>query len=136
MAAFARIKRDFPLKFTEMKNGPPSHDTFSQVFHLLDPAAFHGCFISFMQRLAKRCKGVIALDGKVLRRSMNKAKGFSPLHLLQAFAVEARLILCQQKVGEKSNKITAVPELLKGAAINASAPLHLLLGFPPYFGPL
>lgn len=126
MAAFARVKRDFLLQFIEMRNGPPSHDTFSRVFRLLDPASFHGCFVSFMQRFTGDCKGVIALDGKALRRSMSKAKSLSPLHLVQAFAVEARLVLGQQKVDSKSNEITAVPELLKilsleGCTVTADA---------------
>ena len=80
MALFAREKEEFLRQFLKLENGLPSHDTFSRVFRLLDPEQFRACFLKFMGRFSQACEGVIAIDGKVLRRSFDKASGKSPLH--------------------------------------------------------
>jgi predicted transposase YbfD/YdcC len=104
----------------------PGHDTFSRVFRLLDPIQFHACFVAFMRRFAEGCQGVVAVDGKTLRRSFDRAATASPLHLVSAWAVEQRLVLGQMAVDDKSNEITAVPQLLKmlsltGVVVTADA---------------
>jgi len=66
-------------------------NTFSRLFRLLDPAKFHACFLEFMRRFAETTSGVVAIDGKSLRHSFDKASGTSPLHLVSAWAVDQRL---------------------------------------------
>lgn len=126
MALFGRSKHDFLKEFMTLENGIPSHDTFSRLFRLLSPEQFHGCFVTFMRRFAENCKGVVAVDGKTLRRSFDKAKSSSALHMVHAFACEARLMLGQLAVDGKSNEITAVPKLLamlslKGCIVTTDA---------------
>jgi predicted transposase YbfD/YdcC len=113
MAEFAEAKLGFLRGFLKLENGPPSHDTFSRLFRRLDPAQFQACFQRFMDRFAEACQGVIAIDGKVLRRSFDKASGQSPLHMVSAWGCEQQLVLAQIATDEKSNEITAVPKLLK-----------------------
>ena len=117
MALFAREKEAFLRQFLKLENGLPSHDTFSRVFRLLDPEQFRTCFQKFMGKFSQACErtttGVIAIDGKVLRRSFDKASGKSPLHMVSAWGCEQRLVLAQIATDAKSNEITAVPKLLK-----------------------
>ena len=126
MALFGRAKEPFLRQFLRLKHGIPSHDTFSRVFRLLDPKQFHGCFLVFMRHFAEGCRGVVALDGKTLRGSFDRAADRSPLHLVSAWAVEQRLALGQVAVDDKSNEITALPTLLrmlslKDAVVTADA---------------
>ena len=126
MALFGRAKQAFLHQFLRLRHGIPSHDTFSRVFRLLDPAQFHACFLRFMEEFAASAQGVIAIDGKTLRRSFDRAAQNSPLHLVSAWAVGCRLLLGQVATEEKSNEITAVPKLLemislKGAIVTADA---------------
>jgi predicted transposase YbfD/YdcC len=128
MALFGRAKQAFLERFLTLPHGIPSHDTFSRVFRLLEPAQFRACFVEFMRRFGESCQGVVALDGKTLRRSFDAAAGGSPLHLVSAWACEQRLVLGQLAVDGKSNEITAVPALLemltlKGSIVTADA-LH------------
>ena len=113
MALFGQSKREFLESFLPLRNGIPSHDTFSRVFRLLEPAAFQRWFLGFMRQFAEGCEGVLAVDGKTLRRSFDRAEGQSPLHLVSAWASEQRLVLGQLAVDGKSNEITAVPRLLE-----------------------
>jgi len=126
MALFGRSKRAFLQEFLRLEQGIPSHDTFSRVFRLLDPGQFHAWFIGFMRQFAETCAGVVAIDGKTLRRSFDRAAAASPLHLVSAWAVDQRLVLGQLAVGDKSNEIVAVPKLLellslKGRIVTADA---------------
>jgi predicted transposase YbfD/YdcC len=126
MARFGRAKLTFLKQVLTLEHGIPSHDTFSRVFRLLDPVQFHSCFRTFMRRFAEGCQGVVALDGKTLRRSFDRAAAASPLHLVSAWAVEQRLVLGQIATDDKSNEITAVPQLLrllslKGVVVTADA---------------
>lgn len=113
MALFGRSKEPFLRQFLRLRHGIPSHDTFSRVFRLLDPVKFHACFLGFMQRFAETTEGVVAIDGKTLRHSFDRATGGSALHLVSAWAAEQRLVLGQLAVDGKSNEITAVPKLLE-----------------------
>ena len=126
MALFAREKEAFLRQFLKLENGPPSHDTFSRVFRLLDPAQFRACFQRFMAQFSQACQGVVAIDGKVLRRSFDKASGKSPLHMVSAWGCDQRLVLAQIATDAKSNEITAVPQLLnmlslKGTVVTVDA---------------
>src|ERR1035437_7702410 len=113
MALFGRSKLEFLQEFLRLEHGVPSHDTFSRVFRLLDPDRFHAWFIGLMRGFAETCQGVVAIDGKTLRRSFDRAAAASPLHLVSAWAVDQRLVLGQLAVGDKSNEIVAVPKLLE-----------------------
>jgi len=126
MALFAKSKEAFLRGYLKLKNGPPSHDTFSRLFRLLDPAQFGAVFQRFMAAFSKGIEGVVAIDGKVLRRSFDRASGRSPLHMVSAWGCEQRLVLAQIATDAKSNEITAVPKLLemlslKGAIVTTDA---------------
>jgi predicted transposase YbfD/YdcC len=113
MAEFALAKLGFLRGFLKLEHGAPSHDTFSRLFRLLDPEQFRDCFQRFMAGFAEACRGVVAIDGKVLRRSFDKTSGKSALHMVSAWGCEQRLVLAQIATDAKSNEITAVPQLLK-----------------------
>ena len=83
----------------------------------MDPEAFQKWFLGFMRQFAQGCEGVLAIDGKTLRRSYDRAEAKSPLHLVSAWAAEQRLALGQLAVDGKSNEITAVPKLLEMLAL-------------------
>jgi len=113
IAKYGRAKQAWLKTFLRLPNGIPSHDTFSRVFCLLTPAAFHECFQRWIDALSaglglKR----IAIDGKTLRRSFDRASGKVALHLVSAWASEQHLVLGQVAVDTKSNEITAIPKLL------------------------
>ena len=112
MALFGRSKEALLRRFLRQHGGIPCHDTFSRVFRLLEPEAFEACFRRYVAALAGRIDGVIALDGKTMRRSFDRQNGQGPLHLISAFACATRLALGQRKIGGKSNEISALPELL------------------------
>ena len=112
--------------FPTLANGIPSHDTFSRLFRLVDPAGLQRALLRLAQDWADRLGEVVAVNGKALRRSFEDGSERSPTHLLQAFASEAQLTLAQVKVDGKSNEIPALPELLelldlKGRTVTADA---------------
>jgi hypothetical protein len=111
-ADFARDREPLFRDFLRLENGLPSHDTFSRLFRLLDPAAFASCFTRFLDGLGAAGRDVLAIDGKTLRRSFDRAAQASPLHVVTAFACDARLVLGQVAVSEGGNEITAARELL------------------------
>jgi predicted transposase YbfD/YdcC len=113
MARFAAVKEPFLRGFLKLENGLPSHDTFSRLFRLLDPEQFRTVFQRFMARFSETVQGVIAIDGKVLRRSFDRASGKSALHMVSAWGCEQHMVLAQIATDAKSNEITAVPKLLE-----------------------
>jgi len=113
MALFAEAKEPFLRGFLQLANGLPSHDTFSRLFRNLDPDQFGASFQKFMTKFSEHCQGVVAIDGKVLRRSFDRASGKSALHMVSAWGCEQRLVLAQIATDAKSNEITAVPKLLE-----------------------
>jgi predicted transposase YbfD/YdcC len=113
MAAFAVAKEPFLRGFLKLENGLPSHDTFSRLFRLLDPAQFRAAFQRFMAKFSATDPGIVAVDGKALRRSFDRASGQSALHMVSAWGCEQRLVLGQIATDAKSNEITAVPKLLE-----------------------
>lgn len=113
MAVFAEAKQEFLGSFLELKNGVPSHDTFSRVFRRLDPDEFRACFQKFMARFSETCTGVIAIDGKVLRRPLDPAHPGSALHMISAWCCDTRLVLAQIATTAKTKESTAVVSLLQ-----------------------
>jgi predicted transposase YbfD/YdcC len=110
---FGTSHADWFKKFLRLPNGIPSHDTFDRVFRRIDPKEFYASFSSWTAELAGRIEGVIAIDGQTHRGAKDTGHRKSPLHVVSAWASEARLVLAQIKVDEKSNEITAIPEILK-----------------------
>jgi predicted transposase YbfD/YdcC len=113
IAAFGRAKESWLRQFLELPNGIPSHDTFGRVFSVVAPAAFEACFRAWVEAIRAVIPGeVIALDGKTLRRSHDRAAGLGALHLVSAWASANRVVLGQVATEAKSNEITAIPQLL------------------------
>jgi predicted transposase YbfD/YdcC len=111
---FGRSKEEWLKRFLVLPNGIPSHDTFGRVFARLDPEKFAQCFTSWVKAVSQLTQGqVIAIDGKTLRCSHDRANGKSAIHLVSAWASANHLVLGQLKVDDKSNEITAIPELLE-----------------------
>ena len=110
---FGKAKKDWFSRLLELPNGIPSHDTFGRVFARLDPVQFEECFEEWVHAVNDVTGGqVVAIDGKTLRRSHDGVAGKSAIHMVSAWASVNRLILGQTKVDERSNEITAIPELL------------------------
>ncbi len=120
MAVFAEAKQEFLGSFLELKNGVPSHDTFSRVFRQLDPDQFRACFQKFMTRFSETCTGVIAIDGKVLRRPADPAHPGSALHMISAWCCDTRLVLAQIATTAKTKESSAVAKLLRMLALKGN----------------
>ncbi len=111
---YGQSKHEWLKQFLELPNGIPSHDTFSRVFSRLDPKEFQNCFLNWVKSISKIvAKEVVAIDGKTLRHSYDNGGDKKAIHMVSAWATELILVLGQVKVDEKSNEITAIPELLK-----------------------
>lgn len=114
METFAEVREEWLRGFLELPGGVPSHDTFGDVLAMLDPAALHEAFRVWVENIRERIsKEIIAVDGKTARRSKDAANGKRPLHTISAWANDNQLVLGQLAVDQKSNEITAIPELLK-----------------------
>jgi len=112
--AFGQAREAWLRQFLELPHGIPSHDTFSRVFRYLNPAAFESGFRAWTQALHNRTAGeVIPIDGKCLRGSHDRATEKAAIYMVSAWAENNHLVLGQRKVDEKSNEITAIPELLR-----------------------
>ena len=111
---FGKTKHKWLKTFLELPNGIPSHDTFGRVFSLLDPKQLEQCFQRWVAAMAK-CSGgqLIAIDGKTIRRSFDKADNKAAIHMVSAWSETNRLVLGQLSTDEKSNEIKAIPRLLK-----------------------
>ena len=120
MEEYGKSKIKWFRKFLDLTYGIPSHDTFNDVLNRLNPHEFHEAFTRWITELSKQKEGVIALDGKVMRRTLDKASGISATHLVSAWSVENNFCLGQVKVSEKSNEITAIPILLNLLDINGA----------------
>ena len=119
MEEFGEAKEKWFRTFLELPAGIPSHDTFWRVFSALDPEQFQAGFLSWMNAISQTASGeIIALDGKQLRRSHDKSEDKAAIHMVSAWSSQNRLVLGQVKVDEKSNEITAIPELLRRLDIN------------------
>ena len=101
-------------KFLELPYGIPSHDTFGRIFEKIIPNEFQNCFMRWIESVAQITQGqVIAIDGKTLRRSHDNANDKKAIHMISAWASSNKVVLGQLKTEEKSNEITAIPNLLK-----------------------
>jgi len=110
---FGESKEKWLRGFLELPHGVPSHDTFGRVFRRIDPIEFQACFLEWVKAVSQATEGrVIAVDGKQLRRSHDKALGKDAIYMVSAWASEAKLVLAQRKVEEGSNEIAAIPQLL------------------------
>jgi predicted transposase YbfD/YdcC len=133
IAKWAALKKDFLLQALDLPNGIPCKDVFRQVLMLLKPGAFQSCFVNWLQSLRAQAAAemgveqpVLAVDGKTARRSHDRRKGLGALHAVTVWASEFGLSLGQVACAEKSNEITAIPEVLrlvdiKGAIITIDA---------------
>ena len=120
IALFGRKKRDLLRRFRPFASGTPAHDHLGDILAVLDPEQFQRCFVAWVAALTGAPEGVIAIDGKTVRRSGQKRKGQAPIHMVSAFAARQRLVLGQVKVAEKSNEIAAIPKLLELLAIEGA----------------
>jgi predicted transposase YbfD/YdcC len=115
---FGKARIEWFQTFLDLPNGIPSHDTFTRVFARLDPEQFQACFLRWMKAVREVIGGqVIAMDGKVLRRSHDKGISKTAIDMVSAWATANRLVLGQVKVAEKSNEITAIPQLLEALEV-------------------
>jgi predicted transposase YbfD/YdcC len=136
MAEFGQSKEGFLRLLLRLEHGIPSHDTFSRVFRLLKPEAFEKAFRRFITGFAKANKlpltGVVAVDGKALRGAFERGRRSTPLHMVNVWAVEARLCLAQLKAPGRNESAGALQALalldLEGCTITADA-LHCHRGF-------
>ncbi|WP_368493406.1 ISAs1 family transposase [Escherichia coli] len=124
---FGETHLDFLKQYGDFENGIPVHDTIARVVSCISPAKFHECFINWMRDChSSDDKDVIAIDGKTLRHSYDKSRRRGAIHVISAFSTMHSLVIGQIKTDEKSNEITAIPELLnmldiKGKIITTDA---------------
>lgn len=114
MERFGRDKEAWFRSFLKLEHGIPSHDTFLRVLAALDPKEFAECFMRWTQAVRRKVqREVVAIDGKTVRGSFDRAQGREAIHMVNAWATENGLALGQVKTDAKSNEITAVPQLLR-----------------------
>jgi len=128
IGVWARAHAEWLKKYLELPHDIPSHDTIGRLLAALRPAAFQACFEQWIASLRQRLDSgiadgditseVIAIDGKALRRSHNRKKSLGPLFLVSAWSVQRGISLGQLATEEKSNEITAIPELLDQIELN------------------
>lgn len=109
---FAKLKINWFRKYSPLPNGIPSHDTFNRVFSLLDPKKYTELAMKLFTPTILEGLDLISIDGKTVRRSLDKKNNKFPIHIVSAWSSKDRISLGQVKVDEKSNEITAIPELL------------------------
>src|SRR3954471_15494115 len=117
IALYGRCKEAWLRGFLALPNGIPSHDTFRRVFTLIDPEAFERSFLGWVRavfRPEEAAPRQVAIDGKTVRRSFDRKKGRSPLHLVSAYATEGGLVLAQRAAEGKGGELAAIPDLLDG----------------------
>ena len=112
MESYGRNKLPWLEGILSLPNGIPSHDTFNRVFSALDPVELESCFMAWVKSVARLTEGeVVSIDGKTLRGSRGKT-GKSFVHMVSAWSDANHMVLGQLKVDDKSNEITAIPQLL------------------------
>jgi predicted transposase YbfD/YdcC len=130
IALFGVKKLNFLRRFRPFKDGTPAHDHLGDILAVLDAEQFQRCFVAWVAALTGMPEGVIAIDGKTVRRSGNKRSGKAAIHMVSAFAARQRLVLGQVKVAEKSNEIIAIPKLLAMLAIEGAIVTIDAMGCP------
>jgi len=111
--AFGNAQIEWLSQYLDVKKGVPSHDTLGNTFAVIDPEQFRQGFLHWIQAVCAVVTGVVAIDGKQLRRSHDKGLGKKAIHMVSAWGEANGVVLGQQKVDEKSNEITAIPLLLE-----------------------
>src|ERR1035437_613889 len=120
IAMFGRLRQKELSSIIDFSNGVPSHDTIERVFSLINPDAFHACFVAWASALYHAGNKLIAIDGKIARRSFDTAKNKEALYLVNAWASENKLVLGQFKTSGKGHEIAGIKELLSMLAIKGS----------------
>jgi predicted transposase YbfD/YdcC len=120
IALFGVKKLGFLRRFRPFKDGTPDHGHLGDILAVLDAEQFQRCFVAWVAAVNDVPAGVIAIDGKTVRRSAHKRGGKAAIHVVSAFAASRRLVLGQVKVAEKSNEIVAIPKLLTMLAIEGA----------------
>ena len=120
IARFGDKKLPLLRRFRPFRDGTPPHDRVGDIFATLDADQFQRCFVAWVASVTGMPTGVIAIDGKTVRRSGGKKDAKAPIHMVSAFAARQRLVLGQVKVAEKSNEIIAIPKLLHMLAIEGA----------------
>jgi predicted transposase YbfD/YdcC len=120
IARFGDKKLRLLRRFRPFHDGTPPHDRIGDIFATLDADQFQRCFVAWVASITGIPAGVIAIDGKTVRRSGGKKDAKAPIHMVSAFAARQRLVLGQVKVAEKSNEIIAIPKLLTMLAIDGA----------------
>ena len=116
---YGKAKKSWLKKFLELPHGIPTHDTFNDIFSKLSTSQFQECFSSWVSSIIKLLPDeVVAIDGKTLRHSYDNQDSKAAIHMVSAWASKNSLVLGQIKTEEKSNEITAIPELLKSLDIH------------------
>src|SRR5256885_240758 len=131
MEVFASSKEKLLRQFLRLEHGIPSHDTFSRIFNALDPEAFERAFRSFMAAFAEangiKLTGVVAVDGKAVRGAYERGRSATPLHMVNVFATEARMVLASRKAPGRNEAKGALEVLcmlsLEGCIVTGDA-LH------------
>lgn len=114
IADWGRKKKDWLAQFLDLSEGIPSHDRFNAILGAIKPAEFEKCLLSWITALHEITGGqLVAIDGKALRRSFDKASSKAAIHMVSAWATVNQISLGQVTVDEKSNEITAIPKLLE-----------------------
>jgi predicted transposase YbfD/YdcC len=120
IARFGDSKLDRLRRFRPFQDGTPAHDPLGDILAVLDAEQFQRCFVAWVASVSGVPAGVIAIDGKTVRRSGHTRGGKAAIHVVSAFAARQRLVLGQVKVAEKSNEIIAIPKLLSRLAIDGA----------------
>lgn len=123
---FGEARHLWLKQFLELPNGIPSHDTFSRVFSLLDPKELEKRFRIWVEAISGEIQGQVVIDGKMIAGSGNRRAGKEPLWIVSAWSADLDLVLAHTQVRDKSNEITAIPEilealLLKGCIVSLDA---------------
>lgn len=126
IAEFGKKKIALLRRFRAFEKGTPSHDQLGDLFAVLDAEQFQSCFIAWVGSLTGLGPDIVAIDGKTLRRSYQEGGAKAPIHMISAWSSRQRLVLGQTKVADKSNEITAIPDLLdlltvKGSTVTIDA---------------
>ena len=121
VAEYGRSKFDWFKEFLELPNGIPSHDTFGRLFAMLNPKEFQDFFSRWTQDLSESLEfKTVSIDGKTSRGSHDNKNGKTAIHLVSAWVSECGLVLGQLKTDDKSNEITAIPELIKTLSLEGT----------------
>jgi predicted transposase YbfD/YdcC len=120
IARFGQKKLELLRRFRPYRDGTPPHDALGDIFASLDAETFQQCFVAWVASVTGTPTGVVAIDGKTVRRSGRKKASKAPIHMVSACAARQRLVLGQVKVDDKSNEIVAIPRLLDLLAIDGA----------------